>query len=162
MRHISWEAEKCRIVSKMSKSGKITFIANSWTRSPAQTGWVWASMSPGTTLLPFKSITRSKETFAYRFSISASRPKSRIQPVLQNGRILYNFRFLGPTIYVQERYRTQSGNHWEITKPFELISRWNCHFYVTLLYEGKFSEIERKIRLRAVNWCEKSRTGKIL
>lgn len=61
----------------------LTFIANSCTRSPAHTGWVCASTSPGTMLFPRTSSTRKKEDFAYRFSISASPPKSIMLPCLQ-------------------------------------------------------------------------------
>ena len=64
------------------KNEILTFMANSCTLSPAHTGWVWASTRPGTMVFPLTSRTRSNDDFAYRFSISASGPKSLMFPCL--------------------------------------------------------------------------------
>ena len=71
----------------------LTFMSNSCTLSPANTGWVWATTKPGTMVLPLTSRTRSNNDFTIslltpQYSKIESSVKSQIyHSVLQNIKI---------------------------------------------------------------------------
>ena len=59
-----------------------TFMANSSTRSPAQTGWVWPSTRPGRSTPPAASTTVSKLDSGYAASTDSLEPTAAIRPSL--------------------------------------------------------------------------------
>jgi hypothetical protein len=57
-----------------------SFMANSWTLDPLQTGWVWASTKPGMTDFPVQSMSRSISEDGKAAMMSDDLPTATIRP----------------------------------------------------------------------------------